>query len=103
MKKLFMIATVMAVLMITMIGCSSGNLDFTKERAEQTWEDQGFKITGYEGFQWGIWGFNSYGGAYVYYRLKKNPDNGIIYSGCLQRWGTEIHTYEVRAIDAIKP
>jgi hypothetical protein len=44
-----------------------------------------------------------YGGACVFYTLKKIPDNGILYEGCLQRWGDELHLYELQAVDAINP
>ena len=95
----YFILLVMAIL----AGCSSGNLDYVKERAEQKWMKQGFSVVDYEGYEWGLWGFNEYGGARVWYRLKKNTDNGITYSGAIQRWGDELHVYGPVAHDAIKP
>ena len=97
----FLILVLLLTLLLT--GCSSGNLDYVKEHAPETWATVEYEIVGYEGFQWGFWGFNSYGGAHVWYRLEQIPDNGITYMGCLQRWGDEIHIYELRAIDAIRP
>lgn len=90
---------------ILFYGCSSGNLDYVKARAEMTWNANGFETVGYQGYQWGKWGIfgSTYGGAAVWYRLKNIPDNGIIYEGALQRWGNEIHIYNLEAIDAIKP
>ena len=78
------------------------NLNHVKENASQTWSQMGYEINGYEGYQWG-WGIGPYGGACVWYQLKKKPDNGILYMGYLQRWGDEIHVWKLRAIDAIKP
>lgn len=91
--------------LILFYGCSSGNLDYVKSRAEERWNKQGFQVVDYEGYQWGELGIFGlpYGGAYVWYRLKKIPDNGITYSGYLQRWGNEIHVYGPKAIDAIRP
>lgn len=95
MKKIFFT-------MLLISGCSSGNLDYVKQHAEQRWNDYGMEIISYEGYQWGFWGFNDYGGAHVWYRLK-HPKNDITYTGFLQRWGDEIHIYGPNAIDAIKP
>ena len=86
-----------------LVGCSSGNLDYVKEHADETFAAAGYEVIGYEGFQWSFWGLNSYGGANVWYILKKDPDNGILYQAYLNRWGNEIHVYEMQAIDAIKP
>ena len=84
----------LALLIITLItGCSSGNLDYVKHRAEEKWHKQGYDVLDYEGFQWGFWGFNSYGGAKVWYRLKKYGDSKNTYSGYLVRWGDELQVY----------
>lgn len=93
---------VLSLLALTM-GCSSGNLDYVKAHAPEKWKQQGFDIVDYEGFQWGFWGIGQYGGAHVWYRLRKIPDNGITYSGYIQRWGDELHVYGPNAIDAIRP
>ena len=86
-------AFIIAFLLWFPIG-SSSNLDWVKQRADKTWKEQGFEIVAYEGFQWGMGGFGTpYGGAKVWYRLRKVPDNGLTYSGLLQRWGDEVHVY----------
>lgn len=85
-------------------GCSA-NKEYLMQSAEAKWKKQGFEIVDYEGFHYGSFGypFFPYGGAVVYYKLKKIPDNGITYSGGMQRWGfNEIHVYGPSAIDAIK-
>ncbi len=89
------------VLMFSLVGCSSNNQEYVKERAQKIWKQQGFEIVAYEGFNWGIWGcFGSeHGGANVWYRLKKTPDNGLTYSGYLKRWGDEIHVYGPKIIE----
>lgn len=81
---------------------TTDNLAYVKANAEQKWKSDGFTIQGYDGYNFGS-GVGSYGGAKVWYYLKKVPDNGITYAGFLQRWGDEIHTYNISAIDAIKP
>lgn len=80
------------------------NLDEVKANASTTFKQAGYGIIGYEGYQWGSWHFGSYGGAAVWYSLRRNgKDNGIIYTGYIKRWGDEYHIYNIRAIDAIKP
>lgn len=81
---------------------SSRNIEYVKDHANETWNSIGFEAVGYEGYMWGF-GLGDYGGAKVWYRLNKSPDNGISYSGYLQQWGDEIHVYGPKATDAIKP
>jgi hypothetical protein len=97
-KRIFVL---MLAALIT--ACSSGNLDYVKERANKRFKDYGFDVVAYDGYKWGFWGFNSYGGADVWYRIKNIPDNGITYTAYLNRWGDEIHIYGPFAIDAIRP
>lgn len=81
-----------------------GNVDHVKAHAEETFAAQNYKITGYQGYQWGSGlPFTTYGGACVWYQLEKVPDNGIIYEACLKRWGDEVHVYNTQAVDAIRP
>jgi len=95
---------VLVLMLFVLSGCGYGNLDYVKEHATEKWKKQGFEVVDYEGYQWGnVIPFTTYGGANVWYRLKKTPNNGVTYSGCLQRWGDEIHVYNLKAIDAIKP
>lgn len=97
------IALLLCLAFFSLSGCSSGNLDYVKEKGPEKWKEVGFEVAGYEGYQWGLWGFSSYGGAKVWWRLKKVPDNGITYFGYIQRWGNELHVYGPKAIDAIRP
>jgi len=79
-------------------------LDYVKARAEHVWNENGFEVVGYQGYEWKYLGFGStYGGACVWYTIKKTSDDKITYEGCLYRWGDEIHIYNLQAIDAIKP
>ena len=99
MKKLVIII----LLLVVTSGCY-GNIDPIKENAASTWENNGFKIIGYSGYEYGAGLlFTNYGGASVWYVLNRIPDNGITYEGCLRRWGDEYHIYNLQAIDAIKP
>lgn len=88
------------------VNFSPRNLDYVKERAEIRWNELGFDIVGYEGFQWHACYFKKHGGALVYYTLRKphyRDQPEIVYEGALQRWGDEIHAYNIEAVDAIKP
>ena len=82
-------------------GCSAGNLDDVKKNAEKVFADNGFEITGYQGYQWGLAPWPGYGGAYVWYTIQKN--NGITYQAFLSKWGDEYHLYGLSAIDAVRP
>ena len=85
-------------------GCGFGNHDDVRLHADDVWKQSGFKPITYLGYSVGpVIPFTPYGGAYVWYRLEKTPDNGIIYKGALQRWGNEYHVYRLCAIDAIRP
>lgn len=98
MKKVFVLIALLAL-----SGCSYINLDDVKDNAEARFDSLGFDIVGYDGFQWGF-GVGDYGGARVWYILKKKNDNsGITYGGALQRWGDEYHFYNLKAYDAIRP
>lgn len=94
----------MVALTITISSCTSGNLEEVKRRAPEVWSNSGFDVVGYQGYQNGlVIPFSSYGGACVWYTLKKHQDNGITYQGCLQRWGSEFHVYSLKAVDAVRP
>lgn len=99
---LTVIVVIIGIVLWLIVG-TAGNRDYVKKRAADRFDDLGYEITGYEGYKFGFWGYNEYGGAHVRYILKKKPDNGITYSGALQRWGDEIHLTYFRAVDAIKP
>ena len=96
------IAVLVAALALS--GCSPGNRAWLEPRACDTWRAQGFECVAMEGFQWGVGGFGTnYGGAQVWHRLRKIPDNGITYSGSVQRWGDTLQVYGPTAHDAIRP
>ena len=85
-------------------GCGWGNKDAVKNNAVAVFKQAGFTIVGYEGYQLGMGiPLTSFGGADVWYIVKKIPDNGIIYHAAIQRWGDEYHIYSLRAVDAIQP
>lgn len=89
---------------LTLAGCSPSNLDYVKDRSAERWSELGFKVVAYQGPQWGKLGFGTpYGGAKVWHELRALPDNGITYSGYLQRWGDDLEAYGPEARDAIKP
>lgn len=89
-----------SALVVLLGGCSAGNVEEIKRNSKATIEQAGFSIIGYEGFQWT--GFGRWGGC-VWYTMKRNPDIGVTYHGCISKWGDEYHIYSLTAIDAIKP
>lgn len=98
------LAIAIAAISLTLVGCSPSNLEHVKDRADARWSELGFKVVGYQGHEWGGLGFGtSYGGAKVWHELRTVPDNGITYSGYLQRWGDDLEAYGPKARDAIKP
>jgi hypothetical protein len=78
--------------------CTADNASYVKERGPEVWRSVGFEPVGYEGYTFGL-GVGEYGGAKVWWTLKKVPDNGLTYSGYLQRWGSEIHVYNQKPIE----
>lgn len=92
-----------ALIALALVGCSPANRVEPESQAKKIWAQHGFEVIAYEGYQWGIHIWPGYGGAYVWYRLRKIPDNGVTYSGSLQQWGDEIHVYGPTAHDAIRP
>lgn len=91
----------LAVLMLlALAGCSASNVPDIKNHAVETWRQAGFQVVGYEGYNWT--GFGQWGGC-VWYTLRRIPDNGITYDGCISKWGDEYHIYQITALDAIKP
>lgn len=101
MKKIAQAIAVFVAFGIT--GCSSSNVDEVKQKSNEVWRQAGFEVVGYEGWEKGGYLGGSYGGAFVWYTLKRIPDNGIIYHGSIQRWGDEYHIYALSALDAIRP
>lgn len=105
--KSYLTEVVLYVMLASLIflgGCSPGNLEYNKQHAAETWKNAGFEIQGYEGYQWSTGGFGtSYGGADVWYIVRKTQDNGVTYHGYLYRWGDEIQIYNLHAIDAVGP
>ena len=74
------------------------NVEATKAAAPKVWEAAGYKIVGYEGYQ-----FAPIHGSSVWYLVRRLDDNGITYHGALAKWGDEYHIYNLKALDAIKP
>lgn len=74
------------------------NVEITKAAAPQVWAAAGYKIVGYEGYQWA-----PVHGSSVWYLVRRVDDNGITYHGALSKWGKEYHIYNLSALDALKP
>ncbi len=73
------------------------NIDAVKSAASATWSAAGYRIVGYEGYQW-----DSLGGA-VWYEVKRLEDDSTVYSGFIAKWGSEYHIYSIHALNAFRP
>jgi hypothetical protein len=102
-RKYLIYTGLLLLIFMTFVGYSivgsSVNLEYVKEHAEETAVNQRLKIIGYEGWQRG------FKGARVWYHFERVPANGILYQGAFQKrpFSDEIHLYNFKAIDAIKP
>jgi hypothetical protein len=94
---------VIALLAVAILsGCGSSNVPEVKAHAAEVWKQAGFEVIGYEGYT-NEHCFFAYGCGHVWSTLKRIPDNGIIYHGYIEKWGSEYHIYNLQAVDAIKP
>jgi hypothetical protein len=94
---------VIVLSLVTLLGgCSSANLTEVKSKACQRWSEVGYTCVGYEGYNYGFWLGGNYGGADVWYTLKRAEAPNTIYTGYIRMWGDELHTYGPTAVDAIK-
>lgn len=93
----------LALTLACLAGCSPANVEESKAAAPATFKQLGFEIIGYEGYQWGKHVAPTYGGAWVWYTLKRVPDNGMTYTGAIQRWGDEYHNVYMRAYETGHP
>jgi hypothetical protein len=78
-------------------GCSPKNVDFVKAGMTEKWRRQGYQCMDYDGWTAGF-GIGHYGGSHVWCRLKRIPDDGILYDGWIERWGDELHVYGPTAV-----
>ena len=99
MKKLGIVLLVIGLCVVLWMTLrNSNNLDYVKQHGPATWQSVGFEPIGYEGYQYGA-GVGTYGGANVWWTLRRVPDNGLLYNGYLQRWGNELHVYSIRTVE----
>jgi len=97
MKYLILILTT-----ILSLNCGYGNKEYLQENGPAYLESQGFEIVTSEGFQIGlVVPFTEYGGAAVWYIVKRKDDPKTLYNLYLKRWGNEIHIYSIFALNAI--
>ncbi len=89
MKKLMIVIALLAL-----SGCAR-NVDDVKRHAASRFQEMGFTVVGYEGYNW------TPAGGCVWYTLRRIPDNGVVYDGCLVKWGGEYHLYNLTAYGTI--
>jgi len=96
--KVYITSVVISIVISILCGCTR-NVSYVKKHANRAAKDLGFKIIGYEGYQWDP----CFGGR-VYYtlvRLNSNDktiyDAGFVYAPIAK----EINIYNLRAINAV--
>ena len=101
MKEMAVTITIIAVWVFSVTVFPFGhtrNVQYVKDGATESAKQAGYKVIGYEGYQ-----FNVTHGGKVWYTLERIPLNGITYHAGFARWFDEIHIYDLTAIDAISP
>lgn len=98
--KIGSVVSSLSLIFIYLFETGYRNVEKIKLAAPKVWEDAGFKIRGYEGYNWG-----GMSGGYVSYILEKKEEQNpkILYTGFLYKWKDEYHIFRIKAIDAIKP
>lgn len=92
------IVLLIALLVFGLFKAGYRNVGMVKQHAETTFEQVGYEVVGYQGYEW-----SPLGGGMVWYVLHKKPDNGVVYQAAVEKWGDEFHIYYLKAIDALKP
>ena len=97
MKTLSIVSIIIVLILSLFIGFGgcSRNVDEVKIHASQVFDENGFKVIGYHGYQ-----LSAITGGYVWYTLRRG---NITYKAALCKWFDEYHLYNLKAIDAIKP
>lgn len=95
-KIILLIISIIVFIFLWKVGYR--NVETIKLASTNVWNNAGYKVVGYEGYQWDI-----FLGGKVWYLLRKVDDNNITYNGFLSKWGKEYHIYNLKAIDAISP
>lgn len=93
---IIILSTILSISFLVWVGYR--NVETTKSNCAGTWKQAGYEIVGYEGYHW-----SPLAGGSVWHLVRKEKDNGIVYSGYIEKWGSEYHIYHLRAVDAIKP
>ena len=80
--------------------CTYDGIEDIKSNASKVFEDNGFKVIGYEGYVIGNKiPFTNYGSAKVWFILS---DGKTKYQAMVQRFNDEYHIYNLQALDALK-
>jgi len=91
-KELFLPAVIafFSLLFIYTIVGTSANVDTIKATAPSDIESRGWKILGYEGYEYGSW--SAHGGK-VWYHVQDTLNPHVQYRVYIILWGDELHYY----------
>ena len=81
------------------VGCSAGRVPNIKAHAKEALDRVGFKIVGYQGYEWTS--FGRWGGMVWYQVVRKDDESRRLYELGLTQWGDEYHIYNLRCLEAI--
>ena len=98
MKTLFLTLILIIATITTLLFSGFRNVKSTKEAAPLVWNQAGFEVGGYTGYNWSL-----IGGGDVWHVVTRKETPGVTYEGYISKWGNEYHVYHIRAIDAIQP
>lgn len=93
---LFIISSLISIPVVLSFTVGRRNIEYVKDRAPAFYENMGYEIVGYEGYQHGI-----VAGGGVWHMLQR-PGSPTLYSAKLIKWGGELHLYGPRALNAIE-
>lgn len=80
-------------------GCNYRAVPDIKAHAAKAWDETGFEIVGYYGYEIGTFIAPAPGGK-VWYIVQRKGDSRIRYTGYLTKWGDEYQAYYVHPLDS---
>jgi len=93
---LVLIGSLISIPVVLSFTAGRRNIDYLKDRAPAFYENLGYEVIGYEGYQHSI-----VAGGKVWHMLRR-PGSPTIYSANIIKWGGEVHLYGPRALNAIE-
>lgn len=81
------------ITMLLVSSCNSSDVELIKQKAPSHLTSQGYIIQTYQGYENGLFG------GYCWYTVKDS--SGYIYELALMEYDNELHTYNLRCLNAV--